>query len=247
MRTELIYGIHVVRSFLQTSPERILEIHLLESRDDKRMLEIKNLAKNSGIAIQPLSKKQLITFDENMIHQGVVAKIRSKASLDERDLKRIIEENKGSVLFLILDQVQDPHNLGACLRTADAVGVNAIIIPKSRSVNITPIVRKTASGAAETVPCIEVSNLARCLEELKQLGVWIIGASGEASQSLFEMDLTVPIAFVLGAEGKGLRHLTAESCDMLIKIPMLGSVESLNVSVAAGVCLYEAIRQRQTN
>ncbi len=245
MRTELIYGIHVIRSFLKTSPERILEVKMLENKDDKRIQEIKSLARDNGITVQTLSKKQIATFSEDGTHQGVLAKIRAKSLLDESDLKALIEKSKTPVLLLILDQVQDPHNLGACLRTADAAGVNAVIIPKARSVNITPVVRKAASGAAETVACIEVSNLARCLEELKQLGIWILGASSEASQSLYKSDLTVPIALVLGAEGKGLRHLTAESCDILIKIPMQGTVESLNVSVAAGVCLYEAIRQRQ--
>lgn len=247
MRTELIYGIHVIKNLLKTEPERILEIHLLESRDDKRMDEIKQLAKTQGIVCQSISKKQLQAWDTEMVHQGLVAKIRAKALLDENDLTALIEKSKKPVLLLILDQIQDPHNLGACLRSADAVGVNAVIIPKARSVSITPTVRKIASGAAETVACVEVSNLARCLQELKQLGVWIVGASSEATQSLFKTDLSVPVALVLGAEGKGLRHLTAESCDMLIKIPMQGSVESLNVSVAAGVCLYEALRQRQEN
>lgn len=247
MKTEVIYGIHVVRSFLKTSPERILEIHLLESRDDKRIAEIKNLAKDHGIALHSMSKKQLASLDEEGLHQGVLARIRTLAPLDEKDLKDLIEKSKKPVLLLILDQVQDPHNLGACLRTADCAGVNAVIIPKARSAHITSVVRKTASGAAETIPCIEVSNLARCLQELKQLGVWILGASSEASQSLFKSDLTVPVALVLGAEGKGLRHLTAESCDILLHIPMLGAVESLNVSVAAGVFLYEALRQRQVS
>lgn len=243
----MIYGIHVVRSFLKTAPDRILEIHLQENRDDKRILEIKDLAKENGISVSGLSKKQLATFDENMIHQGVVAKIRALAPLDENDLKDLIDKAKSPVLLLILDQVQDPHNLGACLRTADAVGANAVIIPKARSVSLTPVVRKSASGAAETIPCIEISNLARTLQELKQWGVWVFGASGEASQSLFKSDLTGPTAIVLGAEGKGLRHLTAENCDVLMNIPMFGTVESLNVSVAAGVCLYEAFRQRQAN
>jgi 23S rRNA (guanosine2251-2'-O)-methyltransferase len=245
MRLELVYGIHVVRSLLQTAPERILEISLAEERDDKRILEIKQLAKDYGIAVHPISKKQLAALEEGTVHQGVLAKVRMKAALDENDLKDLIEKSKRPVLLLILDQIQDPHNLGACLRTADATGVDAVIIPRARSVSLTPVVRKIASGAAETVACIEVSNLARCLEELKQLGVWIFGASGEAMQSLFKSDLTVPLALVLGAEGKGLRHLTAESCDILIQIPMVGSIESLNVSVAAGVCLYEAFRQRQ--
>lgn len=247
MRTELIYGIHVIKNLLKTAPERILEIHILDSREDKRIEEINKLAKENGITTQPISKKQLNAWDNDVVHQGIVAKIRAKGLLDEHDLKDLIQKSKKPVLLLILDQIQDPHNLGACLRSADAVGVDAVIIPKARAVSLTPTVRKSASGAAETVSCVEVSNLARCLQELKQLGVWILGASSEATQSLFKSDLTVPIALVLGAEGKGLRHLTAESCDMLIKIPMEGTVESLNVSVAAGVCLYEALRQRQAN
>lgn len=246
MRTEIIYGIHVVRSFLKTSPERVLEIGILDSRDDKRILEIKTLAEQNAIAINNLSKKQFANLGEDVIHQGVMAKVRAIDALNENDLKEIVEKSKKPVLLLVLDHLQDPHNLGACLRTADAAGVSAVVMPKVRSVNVTAgSVRKSASGAVETVPCVEVSNLVRCLQELKQLGVWIMGASGDAAQSLYKTDLTVPLAIVVGAEGKGLRHLTAESCDMLIKIPMLGSVESLNVSVATGVCLYEVLRQRQ--
>jgi 23S rRNA (guanosine2251-2'-O)-methyltransferase len=147
-------------------------------------------------------------------------------------------------LFLVLDNIQDPHNLGACLRTADAVHVTAVIIPKDRSATITPVVRKVATGAAETVPIVQVNNLVRALEHLKELGVWLMGASGDAKQSLYQTDLRGPIALVLGAEGTGLRRLTEECCDVLMHIPMRGSVESLNVSVAAGICLYEALRQR---
>jgi len=244
MRNELIYGIHVIRSLLKNTPERILEIELSVDRNDKRILELKELAENHGIAVHPLSKKTLANLGEDSVHQQAVAKVRPMPSLNENDLIDLIEKSKKPPLFLILEHVQDPHNLGACLRTADAAGVQAVIIPKTRSAHLTPLVRKVASGAAETVPCIEVTNLVRCIEDLKQHGIWVMGAMGEARQSLYETDLRIPLAFVLGGEEKGLRRLTAESCDVLVKIPMFGSIESLNVSVAAAVCLYEALRQR---
>jgi 23S rRNA (guanosine2251-2'-O)-methyltransferase len=244
MRDELIYGIHVVQSVLKNSPERILELYFLDTRQDTRLSTLKALANEQGIAMSALSRKQLGSLGEDIHHQGVMAKVRPKTLLTEYDLIELITSSKTPPLLLILDQVQDPHNLGACLRTADATGVTAVIIPKDRSAGLTSVVRKTASGAVETVPCVEVTNLARCLEDLKQQGVWVMGASGEAKQSLFETDLKGPLALVLGAEGTGLRRLTLDKCDVLMHIPMKGSVESLNVSVAAGVCLYEAVRQR---
>lgn len=250
MRDELIYGIHVVQSVLKNTPERILELYFLDTRHDNRLSMLKILAKEQGLAVSALSKKQLESLGTDAHHQGVVAKVRPKALLNENDLIELItasssNSNQTPPLILVLDQVQDPHNLGACLRTADATGVTAVVIPKDRSVGLTSVVRKSASGAVETIPCIEVTNLARCLEELKQHGMWVMGTEGNAKQSLFDVDLRGPIALVLGAEGNGLRRLTAEKCDVLLHIPMKGSVESLNVSVAAGVCLYEALRQRR--
>lgn len=248
MRYELIWGIHVIQSLLSTSPERILELYILESRKDQRIDALKELAKQSGVALHSVSKKYFQSLGLEVVHQGVVAKIRPQVVRTEHDLMEIIkdsfEKKATPPLLLVLDHLEDPHNLGACLRTADAAGVQAVIIPKSGAVNITPGVRKSASGAAETVPCFEVSNLVRCLEALKKEGIWIIGATGNTTQTIFEADLRGPIALVLGSENKGLRRLTAESCDILVRIPMVGTVESLNVSVAAGICLYEAFRQR---
>lgn len=244
MRDDIVYGIHVVTSLLNTSPEQILEIYALDNRNDKRIVDIKERAQQQGITVHPLSKKQLENWKiENS--QGVVARVRPKPSLTESDLFQLLESGRRPPLLLALDQVQDPHNLGACLRTADATGVDAIIIPRARSATINATVRKTASGATETVPCIEVPNLVRCLEALKKRGIWIIGTARGAKQSLYEVDLKIPSVFVLGGEGEGLRRLTAECCDLLIEIPMRGQVESLNVSVAAAVCLYEALRQRE--
>jgi 23S rRNA (guanosine2251-2'-O)-methyltransferase len=244
MRSELVYGIHVIRHLLKTNPDRILDLELSFDRQDKRILDLKNDAEQHGIAVHPLSKKTLASLEENSVHQQAVARVRPLPSMNENDLIDLLQNSKELPLFLVLEHVQDPHNLGACLRTADAAGVLAVIIPKTRSAHLTPLVRKVACGAAETVPCIEVTNLVRCLEDLKQHGIWIIGTMGEAQQSVYETDLRVPMAFVMGGEEKGLRRLTAEVCDTLVKIPMLGSVESLNVSVSSAICLFEALRQR---
>lgn len=244
LRDELIYGIHPIRQFLQTHPEDIVEIFLNETREDKRFQEIIQLAKEQGISLNKIQQKQLDQWLPETNHQGIAAKIRLKTPLTERDFPNLLENAKKPPLFLVLDGVQDPHNLGASLRTADAVSVTAVIIPRDRSASITPVVRKVACGAAETLAIVQVSNLVRALESLKELGVWIMGASGEAKQSLYQTDLKGPVAIVLGAEGTGLRRLTEECCDTLMHIPMRGTVESLNVSVAAGICLYEALRQR---
>lgn len=249
MRDDLIYGIHVVLSLLNKSPERIKELHLVESRQDARLLEVSTLAKEQGIRVLWATHKQLDSWTHEATHQGVMAKIKPKKAMAESDLIQLIQDHhnasqKKSVLLLVLDGVQDPHNLGACLRTADAAGVSAVIIPRDRSVGLTPLVHKVASGAAETTPVIEVTNLVRFLEQLKKEGVWLMGASSHTHQSLYQTDLRGSAAIVLGAEGTGLRRLTEECCDVLMQIPMLGSVESLNVSVAAGITLYEAVRQR---
>lgn len=256
MKTEHIYGIHVIRHFLQSKPEQVLEIYLLDTREDKRILEIVSLAKQFGISVQKLDKKQ---FEKQENTQGAIAKVRLNPPLTELDLPELIQqfnekENENqkdknkplstAPLFLVLDGIQDPHNFGACLRSADACNVTAVITPKDRAAPVSSVVRKVASGAAETVPIVQVTNLSRTLEQLKSLGVWILGTADTAPQTLYETDLTVPIAICLGAEGAGLRRLTKEHCDILMRIPMLGVVESLNVSVASAVCLFEAIRQR---
>jgi 23S rRNA (guanosine2251-2'-O)-methyltransferase len=177
-------------------------------------------------------------------HQGIVIEVEMPAELSESDLKNAVLMLSGNPLFLVLDNVQDPHNFGACLRTADAAGVHGVIITKDNATGITPTVCKVASGAAETVPVYQVTNLSRTLRWLKEQGIWVMGAAGEAVKTAYQVDLTVPLALVVGAEGKGLRRLTKEQCDVLIKLPMQGKVESLNLSVATGVLLYETVRQR---
>lgn len=245
MKEDWVYGIHVVLGLLKEAPERVLEVFVLETRKDDRMQEITQLAKKYQIAFKTVSKTQLDTLVQEEQHQGVAARIRLKANLTEEELYNLISNlQKTPALLVVLDNIQDPHNLGACLRTADAAGVHAVIIPKDRSSKVTPAVRKVASGAAESVPIVEVTNLVRCLENLKKQNIWIIGATAEPTQSLYEADLKVPVALVFGAEGTGMRRLTAEACDVLMRIPMFGVIKSLNVSVATGICLYEAIRQR---
>ena len=244
MREDLIYGIHAIQHLLNSKPEQFLELHIQDTHDNKSLLSLASLAKTLGVNVSGVSKKQLDQWLPERNHQGVAAKVRLQLLLTEDDFSTLIDACDKPPLFLILDGVQDPHNLGACLRTADAVGVTAVIIPKDRSASLTPVVRKVASGAAETVPVVQVTNLVRAIEMLKKLGVWIMGTSMQTAQSLYQVDLKGSVAIVLGAEGTGLRRLTEEHCDVLMQIPMMGVVESLNVSVAAGVCLYEATRQR---
>ncbi len=244
MRDDLIYGIHAIQSLLDRNPEQILEVFIVDSRDEQRLSSIISQSKSQKIALTILTKKQLDNWLPDATHQGVAAKIRPPRLLSLDELLENISPLKTKPLLLVLDGVQDPHNLGACLRTADAAGVTAVIIPKDKAAGITPIVRKVASGAAETVPIVQVTNLVRALEQLKEQGIWILGTSATAKQSVFAMDFKSSVALVLGAEGTGLRRLTEAHCDVLMHIPMAGVVESLNVSVAAGICLYEAVRQR---
>lgn len=191
-----------------------------------------------------MARDQLDGAADGANHQGVLAWVHSPAARNQNDLAGILEAAEGPPFLLVLDGVQDPHNLGACLRTADAAGVHALIAPKDNAVGLTPVACKVASGAARTVPYVQVTNLARAIDALKEQGVWFIGAAGQSGAGLFETDLTGPLALVLGSEGKGMRRLTRERCDLLVRLPMLGTIESLNVSVAAGICLYEALRQR---
>ncbi|MES9940127.1 MAG: 23S rRNA (guanosine(2251)-2'-O)-methyltransferase RlmB [Candidatus Thiodiazotropha sp. 6PLUC2] len=238
-----VLGLHAVKAALQqkTAAEELL---VDGGRRDIRIREVLSLAEAVGIKCHSLTGKRLDEQVQDTRHQGVALRIRQQQVQDEPYLKAFLKRLEQPPLLLILDGVQDPHNLGACLRTADAVGVNAIVIPRDRSVSLTSTVRKVASGAAETVPLIQVTNLSRTLKWLKSEGVWLVGTAGEAQQTLYEVDLKGPLALVMGGEEKGLRRLTRESCDLLVKLPMAGSVESLNVSVAAGVSLYEALRQR---
>ena len=239
---ELIYGIHAVEAAIRHQPENVLQVFVQQGRNDNRIKTIQDIAKNSGVSVQSISNDKLKEKCPKARHQGVVAEIRFNNSSDA-SLEDVL--NKESVLLLILDEVQDPHNIGACLRTADAVGVDAVIVSKNRSPALTPVIRNVASGAAETVPYIMVSNLARVLEKIKQENVWVVGTSGDSEHTIYQTNFTKRVALVMGSEGKGMRRLTRESCDELVSIPMQGSVESLNISVATAVCLYEIRRQQQ--
>lgn len=241
---ELVYGIHAVAALLNTKADNILELYVQQGRHDHRVQEIIQKANAQHIAWQEMPRKKLDELVEGQ-HQGVIAKCRKMQQWVEADIESILSQLSVPPFVLILDEVQDPHNLGACLRSANAAGVHLVIAPKDNSVGITPVVRKVASGAADVTPFIQVTNLARTLKDLKEQGIWLYGAAGEAETSIYQTDLKGPIALILGAEGKGMRRLTQELCDYLISIPMLGTVESLNVSVATGICLFEAVRQRK--
>lgn len=244
MKLSKLFGLHSVQAALAYSPKKIMNAWVDEGRQDKRLTEALNELLDLGIEVEKTDRKKLDKLAEGHNHQGIVIEVELPVELTEHDLKTAVENLTETALFLVLDNVQDPHNLGACLRTADATGVHGVIITKDNATGITPTVCKVASGAAETVPVYIVTNLARTLRWLKDQGIWVMGAAGETQQSLYQTDLTMPVALVIGAEEKGLRRLTKEQCDSLLFIPMLGQVESLNLSVAAGVLLYEAVRQR---
>ena len=246
--SDTAYGYHAVESLIRREPRRVAALHVQAERQDKRMQALCELSRNQGVSVLSCSKSELDAL-VNGRHQGVVAVLDPAAEaeagglMSEADLSEHL--SKVTVpLILILDGVTDPHNLGACLRSADAAGVTAVIFPKDKSADVNDVARKVASGAAETVPWVRVTNLARTIESLKQAGVWVIGTDGDAEESLYEQDLSGPCAMVLGSEGAGMRRLTRDLCDFVVKLPMAGSVSSLNVSVAAGVCLFEAVRQR---
>lgn len=241
---EWVYGLHSVQALLKTTPGRVRELRLLRARNDQRLNKLRALAEQHQITIVHATREELETLAPGN-HQGVVALCETGEVRDEHFLFSHLESLDHPPLVLVLDGITDPHNLGACLRTADAVGVDVVLAPKDNSVGITATVRKVASGAAETVPFVVVTNLVRTLRQLQEAGLWVIGTAGEAENTVFETDLKGPLALVMGAEGKGMRRLTRETCDQLVNIPMLGSVESLNVSVASAVCLYESVRQRR--
>lgn len=240
---EWLYGIHALESVISREPERLIELFVLKGRDDDKLRNMINQARRFGVSVQFVQRKVLDDKVKGEQHQGVVAKAKPGRVYDEKDLDDTIEQHDNPFI-LVLDGVTDPHNLGACLRSADAAGVHAVVVPKDKSANLTPTARKVACGAAETVPLIQVTNLARTLRNIQEAGVWVIGTAGEAEQLIYEVKLAGPMALVMGAEGKGMRRLTREVCDELIKLPMAGSVSSLNVSVATGICLYEVVRQR---
>ena len=234
-------GFHAVTARLRTSPESVRAIYLAPARQDRRARELVERARSAGVAVHAADEGRLAALAGNGKHQGVVAVV--DAAVAQRRLEEILDALAEPTLLLALDGVTDPHNLGACLRSADAFGAQAVIVPKDRAAGLTAVAAKAASGAADSVPLVSVTNLARSLSDLKARGVWVLGADRDG-ESLFEADLSGPIAWVLGAEGSGLRRLTREACDRIVTIPMLGAVESLNVSVAAGVCLAETRRQR---
>ena len=240
----LVFGLHAVRTLLQQHPERAALLMLQKGREDARATELMQLAQANGIRVEWRDASELNKVSAGDRHQGACIRMRPATVLGEGALDEILDRLTAPPLLLVLDGVQDPHNLGACLRTADAAGVNAVVVPRDRAAGLSPTVRKVASGAAETVPLIQVVNLARTLRWLKERDIWIVGTDDAAPKSLYESNLTGPLAIVLGAEGPGLRRLTKEGCDALVGIPMKGVVESLNVSVATGVVLFEAIRQR---
>ena len=241
---EWLYGLHAMESVLSREPERVIEMFVLNGRDDERLTQVVNQARRFGIAIQFCQRRVLDDKVNGEQHQGIVARAKPGRQYDEKDLQDLLD-GQPQGFYLVLDGVTDPHNLGACLRSADAAGVTALIVPKDKSANLTPTARKVACGAAETVPLIQVTNLARTLRTMQEAGIWVVGTAGEAEQMLFDCKLTGPMAIVMGAEGKGMRRLTRETCDELVKLPMAGSVSSLNVSVATGICLFEVVRQRQ--
>jgi 23S rRNA (guanosine2251-2'-O)-methyltransferase len=242
-KRDLVYGLHAVRAVIDRAPERLLELWMAEPRQDGRARELKQHAQAAGLKVQMVGNDSLAKIAGDVAHQGVVASVRSLKPWDEEALLASLDDARDPLL-LVLDGVTDPHNLGACLRTADAAGARAVILPKDRSAGVDAVVRKVAAGAAEFVPVVPVTNLARALSRLKQSGIWVVGTDGEAEQPLYAADLNRPLALVLGAEGEGMRRLTRDSCDFLVRIPMAGQVESLNVSVAAGIALFEAGRQR---
>ena len=242
---KVLFGFHAVGVRLKTAPQSIIEIYYEPTRRDQRMRQFLERAREAGVRLIEADGLRLAKLSGSHGHQGVAARVNPMAqasSLD--DLLDRLETDGGVPLLLVLDGITDPHNLGACLRVADGAGAHAVIAPKDHAAGINATVAKVASGAAETVPYFMVTNLARTLGELKERGIWVVGASDDAEQTLYDVDLAMATALVLGAEGPGMRQLTRKTCDALVRIPMMGAVESLNVSVASGVCLYEARRQR---
>jgi 23S rRNA (guanosine2251-2'-O)-methyltransferase len=244
MRFNVVFGFHAVTAVLEKSATRVQELFVNDERIDARLSEVLALAKSKGIMVKRLSHAELSKRCPEGQHQGVVAICQQAEVLSEQDIPNLLAVASKPPLILILDGITDPHNLGACMRSADATGVDFIIVPKDKAVGITPVVSKVASGAAESVPLVQVVNLVRAMEILKEAGVWLFGAAGEATESIYQHRFEDACAIVLGREGEGMRRLTKAHCDHLFRIPMMGTVESLNVSVATGVTLYEVRRQR---
>ena len=243
-KEEIIYGVHAVESALFNDADNVVTAWLDQSKQDKRLQKIVELLQKNNISFEYSDSKTLEKKAKSHRHQGTVIRYRSAGLYTEKELDQFLQNDK--LLILVLDGITDPHNFGACLRTADASGVDFVIIPKDKAVGVTPVVRKVASGAVDTVPVVQVTNLVRSLKKCQDAGVWVYGAAGETDQSIYDTDLKGKTAIVMGAEEKGLRRLTRENCDVLFRIPMQGKVESLNVSVATAVSLYEAVRQRMS-
>ena len=240
--TRLIHGFHAVTAKLRHAPEDVRELYVAEGRQDGRVRDLLKVAAEAGVRVLPVDAARLDGMAGGARHQGVVARVA--ATQKHLTVDDVLENLSEPALLLVLDGVTDPHNLGACLRVADAAGAHAVMAPKDRACGLNATAIKVASGAADTVPYIMVTNLARSLREMQERGVWVVGAAGQAAKDIYAVDLKGPLAWVLGAEGAGLRRLTRETCDDLARIPMVGSVESLNVSVASGICLFETRRQR---
>jgi 23S rRNA (guanosine2251-2'-O)-methyltransferase len=244
MAEQYLYGIHAVSALLANPHRQTKTLYLSQDRTDARAQALLKVAEQSGVVVERLTNKAMEQRFPNVTHQGVAACATPLPEFGEADLESLLAESTTPALILILDGVTDPHNLGACLRTADAAGVDFVIVPKDKNASVTPVVSKVACGAAESVPLVRVTNLARAMEIIKAQGVWIYGACGEAETSIYQIDCKASVALVLGAEGDGMRRLTRDRCDGLFALPMKGSVSSLNVSVAAGIALYEVVRQR---
>lgn len=244
--TQVLAGFHAVTARLRHAPESIKELYVEASRRDKRMQTFMDLAKSAGVRVLPVPVERLDGLSRGVRHQGVVALAQANPlAIDVDEVLDLLEDKGEPAFLLLLDGVTDPHNLGACLRTADAAGVHAVIAPRDRAVGLNATVQRVACGAADTVPYITVTNLARTMRELKKRDVWLVGTDDEATAGMHQVDGRRAMGWVMGAEGEGMRRLTRETCDELVHIPMAGSVESLNVSVASAVCLYETVRQRQ--
>jgi 23S rRNA (guanosine2251-2'-O)-methyltransferase len=245
MPEDVVCGLHAVLTALTQHPERVDGVWISAERVDRRVGEVLDAARQANVKFHRVPRAKLDAMADGARHQGVVARMRTTPVGSEPELAEFLSQLPPAPLMLVLDGVQDPHNLGACLRVADAAGVHAVILPRDRSAPLSATARRAASGAAETVPIFQVINLARVLDQLKDAGVWLYGAAQDGADEMYATDLTGPVALILGGEGEGMRRLTRERCDRLIAIPMAGKVESLNVSVAAGVMLYEVVRQRR--
>ncbi len=245
MSNDVVFGLHAVQSLFESKPERVLELLVQKGRTDKRINALVEEARSLGVAVKFVDRSRLDSKVDDGVHQGIVARVAQAKVYREADLEDLLDGLEEPPFLLILDGVTDPHNLGACLRTADAAGVHAVITPRDKSASLNATASKVACGAADNVPLVQVTNLSRTMQWLKERGIWMIGTAGESSGNLYQSDLKGALALVMGAEGKGMRRLTRDNCDSLMFIPMAGSVSSLNVSVATGVCLFEAVRQRR--